>query len=72
MESFTTFGMCSEWCNQMQMTYIFLRGRIWPLIKYSNNKLVIPGASWMKAENEDDAVRKWDLAAEQGATKRIF
>jgi hypothetical protein len=53
------------------MTYIFLRARIWPLIKFTEEN-IIPGASWKKAESEDDAFSKWALAVEQGVTDRIF
>jgi hypothetical protein len=52
-------------------TYIFLRARIWPLIKFSEEK-IIPGAYWKKAENKEDTFRKWESAAQEEATNRLF
>jgi hypothetical protein len=46
------------------------RARIWPLIKFDEHK-VIPGACWKKAEGEDDALRKWAIAVDEGAVERI-
>ena len=70
MGSFMTIGMFSEWYNQMRMAYIFLRVRIWLLIKSAKEK-IITGASWMKAKDKRDAVTKWESAVEQGETHRI-
>jgi hypothetical protein len=55
----------------MRVAYIFLRARIWPLIK-SPEENIIPGAYWKKAEGEDDAFSKWSLAVEQGLTDRLL
>ena len=54
----------------MQIAYIFLRARIWPLIKTAEES-IITGASWMKAEDERDAITKWESAVEKGETHRI-
>jgi hypothetical protein len=54
-----------------ETVYIVSRGRIWPLIKYTE-KTIIPGASWQKAESEVDAFSKWESAVEEGVTGRII
>jgi len=51
------------------MAHLF-RARIWPLIKVSDDE-IITGASWMKAEDEGDAVSKWEVAVEQGEAYKI-
>ena len=53
------------------MMYIFLRARIWPLIKFTEES-IISSASWKKAESENVTFSKWALAVEEGVTDRIF
>ena len=49
---------------------IFFRARISPLVKLSKGK-VISGAHWGKAEGQEDALKKWDAAVEEGIVERI-
>ncbi|KAH9983827.1 hypothetical protein BJV77DRAFT_966570 [Russula vinacea] len=44
--------------------------RISPLVKLSKGK-VISGAHWGKAEGQEDALKKWDAAVEEGIVERI-
>ena len=46
------------------------RACIWPLIKFDKHK-VIPGTCWEKAKGEDNALRKWAIAVDEGAVECI-
>jgi 3-isopropylmalate dehydratase small subunit len=49
---------------------ILFRARIWPLIKISGDE-IIPGAYWRKANDEEEALRAWASADEEGIVDRL-
>ncbi|KAH9984516.1 hypothetical protein BJV77DRAFT_966052 [Russula vinacea] len=50
--------------------FFMISARISPLVKLSKGK-VISGAHWGKAEGQEDALKKWDAAVEEGIVERI-